>query len=508
MSLGLWLAAAWAASPVLLVLPPTGAPDDASIDSILRAHDLERAATVDPSRLLRDVEVLPVLTGLGADCPAAVDIDAWRRRLAAARRRVLVLQVEGALGDLLGLDLELECLSSPVNPEDMAALDLARAEADLLLASAAAGDDPARAAFYASEATLALDRAALVPPGAVPADTSADVADALAAARARRARDLPLRLAVVGRGSAELRVNGRVARRGVADAAVGDNLVQLSVQGRVRSAMRLHRAAGEGAILAVGGTLGRDEVASAIAGLVRDAPEPEEEELLLALAAAVGERVVFVGWDDRVATAWLADGDTLVPLQAPPPPPEAAGPSAAGRKGGSGSPARASRPKPAEIPDTGGGRGEWVATVGAALGPGAAHPLSDAAPTPGTTLEVGLFTRVVVAPRWMLAAATGASIPADTLDTLGSGVWARVPLRLGGRYGPARTGLAPEVGVDLGLRVDPDGNYAAVPFVAACGGGAAPGSASGLRLELCGGVSTDDLFAGLVLGVESRVQAR
>ncbi len=499
------VAAALAASPALVVLPPAGAPDDASIDAILAAHDVRRVATVSPARVLRDIQVLPVHEGLGGDCRGPVPVDEWRRRLAAARRRVLVLQVEAALGDLLGLELELECLASPVTPAEMAALDLARAEADLLLASAAAADDPARAAFYASEATIALDRAALVPEASVPSDIGADVADALAAARSRRSRGLPLRLAVVGRGTSELRVNGRVARGGVADAAPGDNLVQLVSQGRVVAAMRLHRSEGQGAVLAVGGRLGSDEIARAIEGLVRGAPEPEEEELLLALAAALGERVVFVGWEQRVPTAWLADGDMLLAMQAPEPADEDQAKTTAARP-------RETRPRPRrevaeQSPGAGARVGPWVASAGVGLGVGVLAGFADGS-TPASGVEAQFFTRVLVAPTWALAGSVSAAVPPSSLDTLGAGVSTTVPVRLGARWVPKRGGFVPELGLDLGVRLPAAEGDEAVPLLAACGGGGGPGQASALRLEACVGASAVDTFAGVLLGLESRVDER
>ncbi len=493
-ALPIFAALALAADPVLVVVPSMGGPDDATIDALLAAHDLERRATFDTGRALRGVEVLPLVDGLGPDCEGPVDLDAWRSRLAAARRRVLVLQVQAALGDLIGLDLELECLSRPLAAADLAALDLARAEADLLLASAAAGDDPMRAAFYASEATTALDRAAAAPATSIPADVGADVMQALEVARGRRARERPVPIAVIGRGTMEVRLNGRPVT-GPAVGVPGDNIVQLVSNGKVRGALRLHRAAGEGTVLSVGAQDDAEDLGRAVEGLVRGAPDPEEESLLLAVAAARAEPIVFVGWEAGEPRAWLASGDGLQELvpavveAAPEPPPRKKDPRPA--------------PRPVERP-TGRGR-EWNASAGVFLG-GAWSSVPYDEEADGISLTGALAGRVRLARDWSLAWTLALDAPTATLDTLGPGVDVSVPVRAGGRWGPRGPGFSPEIGVDIGA-VFPGSSGELRPLMAACGGGSGAGTGTALRLEACVGSQFDGIGVGVSLGLESRVRA-
>ncbi len=490
----LFLGFAYAADPVLVVVPSMGGPDDATIDAILADHDLERRATFDTGRALRGVEVVPLVDGLGPDCEAPVDLDAWRSRLAAARRRVLVLQVQAALGDLIGLDLELECLSRPFAAADLAALDLARAEADLLLASAAAGDDPTRAAFYASEATTALDRAAAAPATAIPADVGADVMQALEVARTRRSRERPVPIAVIGRGTLEVRLNGRPVT-GPAVGVPGDNIVQLVSGGKVRGALRIHRVGGEGTVLSVGAEDDAEDLGRAVEGLVRGAPDPEEESLLLAVAAARAEPVVFVGWEAGEARAWLASGDGLLELApvvaepSPEPPP---------RK-------KESRPAPTRVERPERRDDDWNASAGVFLGGAwSSVPYDDEAD--GVSLAGAVAGRVRVAKAWSVAWAAGLDAPTATFDTLGPGIDATVPVRAGGRWSPRGPGFAPEIGLDVGA-VFPGSTGELRPLLAACGGGSGAGRATALRLEACLGTHFEGVGVGLLLGLESRVHA-
>ncbi|MBM4393513.1 MAG: hypothetical protein FJ090_20510 [Deltaproteobacteria bacterium] len=490
LALALAMPLARAADPVLVVVPSSGGPHDTTIDAILAAHDLERRATLDTSSALRGVEVLPLVEGLGPDCEGPVEIDAWRARLAAARRRVLVLQVEAALGDLIGLDLELECLSRPLAASDLAALDLARAEADLLLASAAGGDDPMRAAFYASEAAAALDRAAAAPSAAIPVDAGAEVTQALEVARARRASERPVSIAVIGRGALEVRLNGRPVT-GPAAGVPGDNIVQLVGNGRVRGALRLHRAAGEGTVLSVGAQDDAEDLGRAVEGLLRGTPDPEEESLLLAIAAASVEPMVFVGWEGGEARAWLASGDGLQELApaavdvAPVPPP----------------PRRRARREPAA--DRPGGNGhEWNASAGVLLG-GAWKSVPYDGEADGLSLTGALAGRVRVASAWSVAWSVGLDAPTATFDTLGPGVDVTVPLRAGGRLGRRGPGFSPEIGLDVGA-VLPGKSGEPRPLLAACGGGSGARAGTAFRLEACVGGQLDGFGVGLSLGLESR----
>jgi len=490
LALALVMPSARAADPVLVVVPSTGGPDDTTIDALLAANDLERRATFDTGRALRGVEVLPLVEGLGPDCEGPVELDAWRSRLAAARRRVLVLQVQAALGDLIGLDLELECLSRPLAASDLAALDLARAEADLLLASAAAGDDPMRAAFYASEATTALDRAAAAPSTSIPADVGADVMQALEVARGRRDRERPVPIAVIGRGALEVRLNGRPVT-GPAAGVPGDNIVQLVGNGKVRGALRLHRAGGEGTVLSVGAQDDAEDLGRAVEGLVRGAPDPEEESLLLAIAAARAEPIVFVGWEAGEARAWLASGDGLEELRpaavevAVEPPPR--------KKEG--------RPEPAADRPSSRGR-EWNASAGVLLG-GAWSSVPYDEEADGISLTGALAGRVRVASAWSVAWTVGLDAPTATFDTLGPGVDVTVPLSAGGRWTPRGPGFSPEIGLDVGA-VLPGASGEPRPLVAACGGGSGAGTRTAFRLEACLGSHFDGVGVGLSLGLESR----
>ena len=182
-------ALAFAADPAVVVLPASGGPDEGTIARALEAADLEEVRSVDAGRFAAGIAHTPLPGGAGADCDGPLSAKAWRAGLAAAHDRFDQLDAAGALTRLLDLDVELECLTTPITAADLLDLHLLRAETHLVLAEATRRD-AAQAEFHAQEAAAALDRAAAM--RARPAEEpSPDLAAAFAEAQSRRAALTP-----------------------------------------------------------------------------------------------------------------------------------------------------------------------------------------------------------------------------------------------------------------------------------------------------------------------------
>ncbi|MSQ01161.1 MAG: hypothetical protein EXR71_04600 [Myxococcales bacterium] len=474
--------AALAGEPAILVLPASGGPAESVVRKSIAAAGLDADRVVGASAFTAGVLHVGMPRTMGRDCIESISLPEWRQRLADAQRRFERFDAEGAVSELVLLELELECLTDPVPARDLVALDLARAEAHLLLAASAPGGVDGQGEFHAEQAAAALDRAVVSAPGRQPDVASPELLEGLVAARLRR-RDAAPTLVLVGLGSdEEAWVNGRVVEAG-GELPVGDSVIQRVTGARVVAALRVQIRAEQVVVLDFSGD--DTALAEVVAGLVRRVPGRHTQALLGALAVlrGDGEVVVYVGWDRAEPVAWQARGDDLFRLEPP----------------GGGRPA----PGSAVAGDaTGVGRADdrasaagWRATAGVQLGAGWRNEGQGIG-----LLDVGLAGRVAVGDRWSVAWAVVPGGLTDTLDPGGDGVTVEVPVRLGARYGQRGGGWSPEGGLDLGVRF---GDRAA-PLLGGCAGAARPmGPAGGVRLEGC--VETDFGSVGLrgALVVES-----
>ncbi|GDX81284.1 hypothetical protein LBMAG42_30950 [Deltaproteobacteria bacterium] len=500
------LTLAFAAEPALVVLPASGGPDDATVQRALDHADLERIASIDAAAFAEGVQVIAFTEGFGEDCGDPIPLVDWKKRLAKAQRRFDLFDAAGSVSDLVGLELELECLAEPVGAGDLFVLSVARAEAHLLLAAATVSD-PGQATFHEQEARAALDRAVATAPTRQPDAASPDVLTELDAARERRDAGALTRIAVAAEGDDAIWVNGHALSHGAVDAVIGDNLLMRVRDGRVVAARRIQLREGEAAIVAQADA--EVDLVELVTGLVRGAPSRTEQVQLAALAQARSAlAVVYVGWSRREPAVWQVVSDDLVrlPVRAPavvdaPEREEASEPGVEPRSkpparsvAPASSPPSAARPRPPRELDA------WSATAALILG-GGWRGEEDSG---GGIVITGLEGRVSVHPEWALSWAIAPEAPVATLDAAGDGVVVAVPVRVGARWGRHGRAIAPEVGLDVGLRAGSDDFVS--PLVAGCGALAgASGRAGGVRLEVC--VDTDFSGVGVFGGflVESRI---
>ncbi len=507
---------ALAADPAVVIFPASGGPDEATVARTLTAADLEESRAVDVARFVRGVAHVALTDTLGPDCAAPLPLTTWRKQLTAARRKFDLLDPEGSLSALVDLDLGLECLAEPPVAADLYDLDIARADAHLLLAGAAT-DDPAQAAFHAQEAAAALDHAASL--GVEPGErVSPDLLPPLAAAAARWEASRPARVAAVGLGVGDqVWVDGWPLDGAMIGVAAGTPLVERVVDGVVVAARRVQLREGEGCVLDLGGdTRPLDDVVN---GLVRAAPGRETAALLAALAAVRAEpdeRVVYLGWTSGAALWAVADGGverlpvprTAVTLPAKPverapdrdpgdeptDEPDARPTPTSGRK-----PSRVADHEDEPVVRSRRSAG-WSAT--AALWFGAGVRSDDGA----GLLATGLLGRVAVSSTWAVAWAILPQTAASDLDPSGDGVRIALPITLGARWGSHGPGWTPEVGADLGVRWEPDAELPWRPQLAACGAlGRGTGPGGGVRLQLCVDTTFADVSATAGVGFESRI---
>jgi hypothetical protein len=519
------LAVAFAAGGVIVVMPRSGGPDEAAVARTLARADLGAAELVDGSAFTADVVVAPAPRTRGDDCLQVAHMPQWTARLDAARRRYDLLDAEGSLADLVLLDLELACLVDPMPAATLVSLDVARAEAHLLLAAASEAD-LGQAAFHGSEAARALDRVVAVGAALVPAEASPELLDALRAAETRRRRTAgPWVAAALPSGTDELRLNGRAMPVGGLPAVEGENLLQrVGSDGTVRGASRLSLRAGEDAVIV--DPAPEASLPDLVEGLARRAPTREDETVLAALAAARarGSTVVYAGWVGSGPAMWRAMGRGLVRLEVPRAG-EARQPEAervVDREAERASlDAELEGFRFREEEDDGGGvrepepremrspRGEarvrtrpaerrWRATAGIRVG-GGWREEGD-----GGAVGVGLAGRVAVAPVWAVAWSVLPEASLDSLDPAGSGVEARAPVCVGARWGEHGAAWAFDVGPDVGAVWMADGTVR--PSLGGCGSAStATGERAGFRFELC--ADTDLVGAGVDVGLgwESRL---
>ncbi len=472
----LFVAAALAGDPAVLVLPASGGPAESVIRKSTAAAGLDVDRVVGASAFTAGVLHLGMPRTLGRDCLEALALPQWRQRLANAQRRFERFDAEGAVSELVLLDLELECLSDPLPARDLYTLDLARAEAHLLLAASAPGGVEGQGEFHAQQAAAALDRAVVSMPGRQPDVASPEVLEGLVAARVRRREGAPA-LVLVGLGSdEEAWVNGRVVESGV-ELPVGDSVVQRVAGDRVVAALRIEVRGGQAVVLDYTG----DDTAlsDVVAGLVRRVPGRHTQALLGALAVlrGGGEAVVYVGWDRGEPVAWQARNDDLFRLEPPGTRPKAVAPD----------PLDAVAVEPLRNRDAASFSAGWTATAGVVLGAGWRSEGEGIG-----LVDVGLAGRVAVFDAWSVAWAVVPGGVTDTLDPGGEGVSVEVPVRLGARYGLRGGGWRPEGGLDLGARF----GERAAPLLGGCGGAARQvGPAGGVRFEGC--VETDFASVGV-----------
>ncbi len=476
----------------LAVLPPGVDPARVpALEAALGELGYPDVTLLPAEELVDAVEIVPVAGLPGPDeCDRRVSIEDWRRAFDGARENFQLLAFTEGLAQLVALDVELVCLSSPPATSDLFRLELAVAEAHTFLAQSA-GRDEGKRRFHEDEARAALARAAAFGAAlSVPADVPPEVLAAYERVR-RRAGDDPPRVVVAGPGArVGARFNGRPLPDGAFDAVVGTNLVQAAAGSEVTAAARIRLTGGRTLVWLEAGEPLDVDIAEALAALQPGRkPSRDGEALLAAAARLLGDEVVFVVDGGRAVWCRLPseDGPAEVPL--------------AGRM-----------PVAAPPPDL----DRWTAAFGAGpvagwtnLGEGALDGLG------GPHVGVAVYGRVAVN-EWLAVAATidPWAVAAPIPDAQGGGTLFRatIPATVGVRFGPHTRRLAVEGGVDVGLHafgsfVEDGEERARLSFYAAGAAGVsgALGPRLAARLQGWFGAGLGYVGGGGTVGLEGRL---
>lgn len=480
----LWVAAARAAELVTVVVSAREGPDRAEVEAALTRAGLRAEALLDGSVLARKLRILPVTRRVAdEDCGGTVDLGAWRVEADQARQRFGLAQFEEALAELVSLELQAACLTSPPAASDLFRLELAVAEAHRVLAEVDQQE------FHEAEMEEAVRRAAVFGAGLVtPTDTGAEILAALDEARAEVGTGERPRVLVAGPGARSgARFNGRPVSGGPFDALPGLNLVQASVAGTVTAAANLELGPGRPILVWLApGDRGptAEDISFDVDSLSTDGLTAEASGRLGAVAWLLDADLVFAGKERGRVALWRAEEGALVPLVL--------------EEGGRAAPAATEEEQ-----------GPWTWAVGAAGGGGFAS-ISALEDLGGGRVLGQLYGRVGVAERWNLAATGGGDFVWRELEAdEGEGaLWhATLPLRIGARYGPRGDAWSPELGIDVGVQYFGryDGGDAASPIALLAGGVARGlGPRAGARLEAWLGGGMGYLSTGLALGFEAR----
>lgn len=416
-----------ASAGTLAVLPPGTPPDRVPVlRAALEELGWPQVTAVPAEDLVEAIDVV-VVSGLPDpdECDGRVGIEAWRRSFERAREALQLLAFSDALAKLVALDIELVCLSSPPALSDLFRLELAVAEAHTFLVSSA-GRDAGKRRFHEDEARAALTRAAAFGTAlSVPPDLAPEVLAAYERAR-RRVDDAPPRVVVAGPGvRVGARFNGRPLPGGAFDAVRGSNLVQAADGAEVTAAARVRLTDGRAIVWLEpdGAPDGAPTLDASLDAAGRGAPDAVDEALLVALAAHLGEDVVYVRDGGTSVGALAAEGGRLVERGA----------------------VRVTAP----------GVDTWKGVVGA--GPAVGWSNLRAGPLDGLGgLNAGflLYGRVAVTP-WLAVAASvdpwAVAAPIDASRGGGTLFRATIPATAGMRFGPHSRRFAVEGGVDVGV---------------------------------------------------------
>ncbi|MDP2315439.1 MAG: hypothetical protein Q8P41_21255 [Pseudomonadota bacterium] len=473
------------------VLPPGVPPERVEL---LRGALAERGhpdAVLVPAEDYANAADLVRVEGLpdAEECDHRVPIDDWRSRFQAARAQFQLLAFADALAELVSLDVELVCLSSPPAASDLFRLELGLAEAHTFLAQSA-GKDAGRRGFHEGEAQGALERAASFGASlSAPADLPADVLAAYDATRRKNAREDTPRVVVTGPGArVGARFNGRPLLTIAFDAVPGVNLVEAADGATVTAAARLRLGDGRTLVwLAPEGEPPLNTtVADALEALAEHNIEDDGRMLLAAAGHLVGDgaRVLYVVDDRAGLVLWEASGDTLAVVEA-------------------------AELRPTTV-DT------WRFVVGAgpsvgwtSISGGALEGLG------GPNAGVSVHARVAVA-EWIAVAMTvdpwAVASPIPLEQGGGTLMRATVPGRVGVRFGRRTGRIAVEGGVDAGIHwfgAFPQGGVD-VPRVSFLAGGAAGisgalGPGVGMRFQGWFGAGLGYVGGGVTLGLEGRL---
>ncbi len=192
------------------------------------------------------------LTGRSSDddCGGPVALDAWRAELDEGRSETTMLQTAKALSTFASAEAETACLDRPPAASDLVRLELALTDLHRQLAQVA--DDPQERASHQSEASAAMDRAAVFGIGlAAPAGFDSGLLDDFDARRAvlaasNNARQPRILFAgrVVG-----TRLNGRPVEQGVTPGVAGMNLLEAVDGGKVTASLLVRLAPGSSTLV-------------------------------------------------------------------------------------------------------------------------------------------------------------------------------------------------------------------------------------------------------------------
>jgi hypothetical protein len=478
-----------AAHGVIAVLSGPIPASDAGIRAALADVGIPDATLVAPDDFVGRLRVVSV-TAPPDDCEGPVAMDAWRARFKTARDRFQLLDFQASLKDLVALEVELVCLTSPLSASDLVRLELAVAEAHTFLAQAARGD-AAKRAFYAGQADAALTRAAKFGAAlAAPADVSPDL---LARYDAIRALPRPLdepRVVVAGPGArVGARFNGRPLPDGPFDAVGGADIVQAASGPVVTAAASVPFDPGTHTLVWLdpgGAPVTAGDVVHELVGLARGIDPPDDGELLSAAARVFddGARVVYVTVAPFAIRVWEPRGSTLAIVP------------------------RVDVVKRPSLTTV--GSRPWRGALGLAAGGGwSSVGGGDLEGLGGPNAGFAVYGRIRLN-AWTALAITvhpdAVAIPLSAEEGGGTLFRASIPARAGVRFGPTAARLAPEAGVDVGVhyfgRFDREEAGFLVVGAAGLSGPVSRGAA--LRFEGFGGMGLGYGLAGGLLGIEWR----
>lgn len=288
---------------------------------------LDRVVLRDEQSLVEDLHVVPLVDRRAAQqCGGAgahVDLASWRSRMRAARTRVQMLDLDGALAAFSALEADLACLDEVPTPGDLFHWLLGDAEAHLFEAQET--DDPQQQAFQENEARhLLLQAASFGDDMVVPEDLAPEARTGLAEAREVLDRKPAARVRVAGPGGV-VYWNGRPAQPVAFRVPPGTHLVQVRAGDRVAAVALVRVRAGDTVLVWAGPGLprvGAGDVRAAIGVLATTG----EARAFLAPgldALSLGAPALLVTGDHERIRIWGTDGDHLLlrlvdPPEAPP----------------------------------------------------------------------------------------------------------------------------------------------------------------------------------------------
>ena len=226
---------AWAVEGVVVVA--AGAEmqqpmNRARVELLLGKAGYRSISWVSAADLERRVCMIPVVDMRASSaCGGAVQVESWRQRLEGAHELLQMLDIDGALAELVDLELEVACLDGVPPQQDLFLLELVVADAHRL--AAASERELGLRFFHQGESEHALRTAATfaadLPP---PAWLDPELGDLLAAIQSSYAFEDAVSAVIWGEGRG-LWLDGVQVGTGARSLSPGRHLIQSAPDGRV-----------------------------------------------------------------------------------------------------------------------------------------------------------------------------------------------------------------------------------------------------------------------------------